>query len=71
MRAESGVADYSRVPVHAGANQHGLAIRKELEHFDEFDASCLGYEFGSLLQKGIQVISSQTWPPKCESAIAC
>ena len=71
MRAESGVADYSRVPVHTSANQHGLAIRKELEHFDEFDASCLGYEFGSLLQKGIQVVSPRSRPPKCESAIAC
>ena len=59
MRAESGVADYSRVPVHAGANQHGLAIRKQLEHFDELNANRLGNEFGSLLQKGIQVMSPQ------------
>ena len=60
MRAENGVADHATVPIHAGSNQHGLAIGKELEHFDEFDANCLGNEFDRLLQKGIQVMSPQS-----------
>ena len=59
MRAESGVADHAWVPVHAGANQHGIAVRKQLEHLDEFNAHRLGNQFGSLLEKGIQIMGPE------------
>jgi hypothetical protein len=53
MRAESGLAHHAWAPVHAGANQHGVAVRKELEHLDEFNAGRLGNQFRCLLQKGV------------------
>ncbi len=59
MRAQGGVAHHARVPVHAGADQHGLATRQKLEHLDELDADRLGNELGSLLKKGIDVIGPQ------------
>ena len=58
MRPESGVADHAWVPVHAGAKQHGLAVWKQFEHLDERNARRLGNELGSLLEEGIQMVSS-------------
>ena len=59
MRAESGVADHAWVPVYAGADQHGIAVREQLEHLDEFNAHRLGNQLGSLLEEGIQIMGPE------------
>jgi len=58
MRAEGGMSDHSGVPVHAGTEQHGVAVGKQFEHLDEVYAHTLGNQFGSLLQQGIEVMGS-------------
>src|SRR3546814_10716407 len=59
MRAQGRMADNAGLPVHAGAQQHRFAVRKQLEHLDEIDFDCLRDAFGRLLKQGIKVVRAQ------------